>query len=138
MSSGAEDVSSSAKTVAKTLLGIAVMKGFVDVAATLIAFGEDVNEPVCSGGPPPVVYAAQEKQLQCAQLCICAKANRLHVKKAVEIFQASGDAAAVIGMGNAIRIAAEGSIQRDVNAASESGNEFLGINFDAVLGLFQH
>ena len=138
MSSGAEDVSSSAKTVAKTLLGIAVTKGFVDVAATLIAFGEDVNEPVCSGGPPPVVYAAQEKQLQCAQLCICAKANRLHVKKAVEIFQASGDAAAVIGMGNAIRIAAEGSIQRDVNAASESGNEFLGINFDAVLGLFQH
>ena len=63
-----------------TPLSIAVANGFVDVAATLIAFGEDVNEVVCADGPSPVLFAAQRMQWQCAQLLICANVNRDDVK----------------------------------------------------------
>ena len=94
-SSDTDEVLTTIDVVPETLLSIAVANGFVDVAATLIAFGEDVNEVVCADGPSPVLFAAQRMQWQCAQLLICANVNRDDVKKAVECAKLSGDASAL-------------------------------------------
>ena len=140
-SSDTDEVLTTIDVVPETLLSIAVANGFVDVAATLIAFGEDVNEVVCADGPSPVLFAAQRMQWQCAQLLICANVNRDDVKKAVECAKFSGDASALEQLGTAVRIATIRSHNRNrkvgVPDSSETNNLF-SFRFDDFLDLFAH
>ena len=132
----AESSLEAAPVVATTPLGITVENGFVDVSATLIAFGEDVNEPVCPDGPPPVLFAVQQSQWQCAQLFICAQANRFQVKKAFEVARSKADAPSLNRLAIAIRSASEKAPKRE---SDEDTTLFGGdLSFNSILSLFQH
>ena len=59
-----------------TPLALACRGGFLDVVSTLVALGEDVNEPSsATGGIHPVMVAARAHQWQVVQILICSGAD---------------------------------------------------------------